>query len=198
MKILFQFLLLIIFLVACGEKDKPAKIISLTECQSGNWETIGYNDSFNGKLNNRFSLLEGQCATHGVKPSFEDYQKGFEKGKMDLCNPKSAFVLGVKNEEKIINQCPNEILLSAKAEFDKGFKIYKAKAALDKTTKEIDKVRFIIEKEMKKPVKDIPLVKKLNQKLNSLETWEKEQRAYLIRLMIENELDPNYFGKDKI
>ena len=168
------------------------------ECQRANWSSLGYTDAFKGRLINKFSQREEECAKFEVKASPEDYQKGFELGKIELCKPPSALDLGLKGVPNIIGQCPQDFISSAKEAYEKGLKVYNANSELDKILKSIKTIETKMKILGKNPIKlpsELEELKKLNNELIELRKLEITRRSYLYGLMMENGVNPNYFGK---
>ena len=168
------------------------------ECQRANWSSIGYSDAFKGRLINKFFQREEECAKFEVKASPEDYQKGFELGKIELCKPPSALDLGLKGVPNIISQCPQEFISSAKEAYEKGLKVYNANSELDKILKRDKEMEAKMKILGKRPIKlpsEIEELRKLNNDLIELRKLEVTRRSFLYGLMIEYGVNPNYFGK---
>ena len=154
-------------LSACGTKEKASPSMTKEECQRANWSSLGYTDAFKGRLVNKFSQREEECAKFEVKASPEDYQKGFELGKIELCKPPSALDLGLKGVPNIISQCPQDFISSAKEAYEKGLKVYNANSELDKILKSIKTIETKMKILGKNPIKLPSELDRKSTRLNS-------------------------------
>jgi hypothetical protein len=64
------------------------------ECMTADWNAVGYEDGARGYTTEQFSKHRKACASHGVTPSFADYQAGREKGLVEFCQPGRGFDVG--------------------------------------------------------------------------------------------------------
>ncbi|AUI68494.2 DUF2799 domain-containing protein [Beggiatoa leptomitoformis] len=82
--------------------------LSQEECQQGNWQTIGYNDGAQGYKVERFSSHQEACAEYKVRPNFQLYKQGYEKGIVTYCRPNKGYDLG-KQLSQYEGVCPSHL-----------------------------------------------------------------------------------------
>lgn len=68
--------------------------MSSDECMTADWRAVGYEDGARGYTTEQFSKHRKACASHGVTPSFDDYQAGRDQGLVEYCQPGRGFDVG--------------------------------------------------------------------------------------------------------
>jgi len=86
---LFPFCLILLLLSGCATLSK-------NECLNADWYSIGYVDGARGYPTSRIGEHRQACAEYGVKPDFEQYEKGLTAGLVEYCNPHNGYWLGTK------------------------------------------------------------------------------------------------------
>ena len=86
---LFPFSLILLLLSGCATLSK-------NECLNADWYSIGYVDGARGYPVSRIGKHRQACAEYGVKPDFEQYEKGLTAGIVEYCNPRNGYWLGTK------------------------------------------------------------------------------------------------------
>ena len=132
--------------------------MSESECLNADWRLIGFEDGLNGYSMSRIGDHRSACAEYSIVPSQALYQKGFDEGLRQFCNPTNAYDYG-KSGRTYNHQCPadlhNEFLkyynqgqeyyAIEKSIRDNGFRITDAKKKIEKLEKKIlDKEARII------------------------------------------------------
>jgi len=80
--------------------------LNKADCESGQWQEIGYKDGARGHVKDVFLGLHNKaCAKHGVAVDQSVYEKGYEVGVADFCQPATGYRLG-RNEENYNYVCP--------------------------------------------------------------------------------------------
>ncbi len=190
--ILNVFLMLV--LMGCQEDNFGQSGMSKLQCQNSDWAKLGYKDAFNGNLNNRFKKREQECLKFNISASLENYSTGFELGKLEFCKGQDVFKLGLTGQENIFNECPNSFEGKSE-EFKRGYKIFKAKEKLKVTRQEIKNLKkYLVFLNLNKD-KYPTLLKKTEEKIQDLEFYESQERSYVINLMLENEVQPNFYNE---
>lgn len=82
--------------------------LNKTECQSGNWEAIGYSDGQHGFEQTRVNTHAKACAKHEVSPNVAAYQQGFVVGLNEFCVPITGYKHGRSGEEYPYH-CPSAL-----------------------------------------------------------------------------------------
>ena len=70
--------------------------MSSDECMTADWTAVGHEDGARGYTTEQFSKHRKACASHGVTPSFADYQAGREGGLVEYCQPGHGFDVGAR------------------------------------------------------------------------------------------------------
>ena len=79
--------LLGLLLSGCASMD-------IAECQTADWETIGYQDGADGRPSGDISRHRKACARHGVTPILASYIEGWTAGVERYCVPQNGFAAG--------------------------------------------------------------------------------------------------------
>ncbi len=83
----FLYLVAIVSLSACATMDEE-------ECNSADWQAIGYEDGAQGHALSYMGNHRKACADYGISPDFERYKQGRLAGLQEYCVPATAFALG--------------------------------------------------------------------------------------------------------
>ncbi len=95
---LIGFLAVGMILSACATLDK-------SECQTADWEAIGYEDGTRGYTATRIGKHRSACAKHGVTPDLALYTKGRERGLLQYCRTSVGYRTGLSGKG-YKNVCP--------------------------------------------------------------------------------------------
>lgn len=76
-----------ITLTGCASMD-------MAECQTADWETIGYQDGADGRPSEDISRHRKACAKHNVTPILAHYVEGWNDGVLRYCTPQNGFSAG--------------------------------------------------------------------------------------------------------
>lgn len=68
--------------------------LSKSECNTANWQQIGYEDGSQGKKSTRLQAHRKACAKHNVTPNSEDYDQGYQKGIKVYCTYDKGLLAG--------------------------------------------------------------------------------------------------------
>ncbi len=119
---LILLLLLGIHITGCATLDKE-------ECQTANWETIGYEDGARGLEASRIGQHRSACAEYGVTPNLAQYTQGRERGLLQYCRASVGYNVGV-NGNRYLNVCSK----ASEREFLMGYRygqrIYQTKSSI--------------------------------------------------------------------
>lgn len=111
-----------LFINGCATLDKD-------ECQTANWETIGYEDGARGFEASRIGQHRSACAEYGVAPNLAQYTQGRERGLRQYCRASVGYDVGVRGN-RYLNVCPT----GSERDFLMGYRygqgIYKTKSQL--------------------------------------------------------------------
>ena len=102
-------LLAAVVLTGCATLNK-------NECQSADWEMIGYEDGRNGSAADRMQRHREACAKHSITPNFTEYQLGYDKGIVGFCTRSVGYEKG-RSGYQYQGVCPTTL----EPEFLSGF-----------------------------------------------------------------------------
>ena len=100
------------------------------QCETANWQAIGYEDGVSGVRDSQFSQHRQECAAHGVTANIDDYLKGHNEGSQQYCTHSNGFFLGIKGKNYNRN-CPEELVPLFLSGLNDGKQIYSAQRELD-------------------------------------------------------------------
>jgi hypothetical protein len=141
--VLLVFGLSTLLLAGCANMNKE-------QCETANWQAIGYEDGVAGQRDSQFSQHRQECADHGVTANIDDYLRGHEVGSKKYCTKTNGFFLGTKGKNYNRN-CPETLANGFLAGLADGKQIYlaerhmrSAEAALDKIYSRIENFEEVI------------------------------------------------------
>ncbi len=119
--------------------------MSLKDCQSANWENIGYSDASYKHYDNYDSYV-ASCSEFSITPDKKLYQSGFSRGLKELCTFQNGYLIG--NEGKTLPRiCPIETQETFVKGYIEGQKNHDQKVQLEKQNQLMEKVLEIKESE---------------------------------------------------
>lgn len=102
------------------------------QCQTADWNTIGYEDGLHGLPADRIGVHRVACAKHQVAPNLAAYAAGRERGIQEYCQPRNGFRVGL-NGRAYPNVCPETSEPPFLDAYRMGRQIYGARAELRNT-----------------------------------------------------------------
>lgn len=95
--------------------------MSLSECQSANWERLGFESAMDGlPLQNATQKYGKSCTEkHGVQISLQEFSKGYDMGLKRYCTPQQAQLTGQALKE-YAGVCPKEMETEFLRAYGKG------------------------------------------------------------------------------
>ena len=102
------------------------------QCQTADWNTIGYEDGLHGLPADRISVHRVACAKHQVAPNLAAYTAGRERGIQEYCQPRNGFRAGL-NGRSYANVCPDTSEAAFVDAYRTGRQIYGARTELRNT-----------------------------------------------------------------
>jgi hypothetical protein len=94
-----------------------------SECVTGDWYTIGFEDGSLGHATSRVGQHRKACAKHGVAPDFAAYHNGRQHGLEEYCQPAKGFNLGAGGGH-YTGVCPAEYEDAFLASYNRGAELY--------------------------------------------------------------------------
>lgn len=130
--ILMSFLALsIATLSGCANMNKA-------ECETANWQAIGYEDGLAGARESQFSQHRQECASHGITASIDDYLIGHAQGAKKYCTQTNGFFLGMKGQSYNRN-CPDDLAPNFLSGLADGKQVYRAKRTMESADNELQR-----------------------------------------------------------
>lgn len=80
--------------LAIGLAASACQSVSEEQCQSADWQQVGYGDGLQGAPIEQLEVHREACVRHGVAPQREQYLRGREQGLVLYCEPDSGFHRG--------------------------------------------------------------------------------------------------------
>lgn len=102
------------------------------QCQTADWNTIGYEDGLHGLPADRIGVHRVACAKHQVAPNLAAYTAGRERGIQDYCQPRNGFRVGLSGRS-YANVCPETLEPPFVDAYRMGRQIYGARNELRNT-----------------------------------------------------------------
>jgi len=68
------------------------------ECESQNWEGIGFRDGKAGRTMDRLGTLADRCSDYDIDVNGADYSRGHSEGLASFCDPGNAFDMGERDQ----------------------------------------------------------------------------------------------------
>ena len=115
-----------------------------TQCETANWQAIGYEDGVAGVRDSQFSQHRQECAAHGITANIEEYLRGHNEGSQKYCTRTNGFFLGMKGQNYNRN-CPEEVATPFLNGLNDGKQIYSAQRAMDAKDDALERLYLRIE-----------------------------------------------------
>ena len=97
--------------------------LSEEQCRSMNWHQMGFNDADQGHNSRDLSQYTSDCAKFNIAVNTTLYQKGWDAGARDYCQPNKGFDLGA-NGENYSHICPANLAAKYKHQWQLGLDKY--------------------------------------------------------------------------
>ena len=68
-------------------------VMNQQECQTANWQALGYIDGSQGASSTQFNERSSACSEYNVRADFKQYQLGYNKGLITYCTESHGFLL---------------------------------------------------------------------------------------------------------
>ncbi len=114
------------------------------QCETANWQAIGYEDGAAGARDSQFSQHRQECAKYGITANIEDYLHGHDKGSKKYCTQTNGFFLGMKGQNYNRN-CPQDLAPVFLRGLTDGKQIYSAQRVIDSADETLERLYIRIE-----------------------------------------------------
>jgi hypothetical protein len=111
--------------------------LSKEECQTANWQTIGYEDGVQGRPEARISAHRKACAEYGVALQLEAYRSGWEEGIARYCQPGNGYHQG-RTGRKYAGVCPQSHEAAFLQAYHDGRSLYELEADIRRLSKKLN------------------------------------------------------------
>lgn len=119
--------------------------LSKEECQTVDWEALGFEDGVVGKGLEKVGDYRESCAKHGVRIDLERYKYGRNIGLQDFCKPNSAYEAG-RRGYVYKGICPSDLEDAFVGPYEDGRTVYRAEVKLQRAESELDSVENSIDR----------------------------------------------------
>lgn len=127
--------------------------MDLAECQTADWETIGYQDGADGRPSEDISRHRKACAKHGVTPILASYIDGWHDGVERYCVPQTGFNAGASGRH-YAGVCPGDLEEDFLIAYSDGNQLHILKSSVQqishRITRDQDRIDSIIKSIRKK------------------------------------------------
>lgn len=162
------------FLAGCATLSK-------SQCQTGDWQQIGFNDGARGQTSSLFADHQKACSGHGISINRTQYMQGYNRGLQQYCTPAKAAEVGVAGHT-YRNVCQG-------AQGDSFLRVYNAAKDVYAADQEIKRLQGKI-KQMTQKIADPTTAQEERDRLASDLNWLNKDldRAFRTRSQEEREL----------
>ncbi len=96
-----------------------------SECETADWQAIGYEDGAGGRVLSYLSNHRKACAEYGVTPEMAPYEQGRQAGLREYCVPANGYSLG-KAGKSLNRVCPGSLAGDFEGAWQEGREVYRA------------------------------------------------------------------------
>jgi hypothetical protein len=125
-------------ILACATLGACASL-SKSECVTGDWRTIGFEDGLAGRKMSRIGAHRKACADHGVNPDLDLYRVGREDGLRQYCTSRKGFEEGTANRT-YHGVCPEDLEGEFLNAYDEGQELYGLRQELTEEENDLTRI----------------------------------------------------------
>lgn len=126
----------VLFLMSCASLTED-------ECRADNWESIGFIDGTNGRLQSFISQHGEACSDFGITPNTTEWLKGRLEGLKTYCTPQSVYEVGRRGRE-MNPVCSADQTSELKLANFYGLRFYEIDTEIDQLESELDDILNIL------------------------------------------------------
>ena len=126
--------------------------MNASECQTADWEMIGFEDGSKGRLVSYLGNHRKACAAHGITPDLTRYLKGHSRGVEQFCTETSGFLNGKKGIA-YNGVCPPELSDTFLRGYHIGEQFYAVSSAINRLESSLQSDRNRLE-QMERKIRD--------------------------------------------
>ncbi|MBB6522904.1 DUF2799 domain-containing protein [Pseudoteredinibacter isoporae] len=119
--------------------------LSKEECQTADWEALGFEDGVVGKSLETIGDYRESCAKHGVRIDLERYKYGRTVGLKDFCQPSSAYQAG-RRGYVYKGVCPSDLEDAFVGPYEEGRTVYLAESRLRRAESDLNSAENTIDR----------------------------------------------------
>ncbi|OUS30104.1 hypothetical protein A9Q99_06375 [Gammaproteobacteria bacterium 45_16_T64] len=111
--------------------------LSKEECQSADWQLIGFEDGTQGFLLQRIGEHRKACAEYGIAPRMDAYERGHQRGVLSYCTEANGLLVGKRGRE-YNGVCPADLAPPFLFGHQKGMEIHNLAARVRQLAKQVE------------------------------------------------------------
>lgn len=150
-------LIVLAILGGCANAEKRA-------CESGNWESLGYNDGVAGRGFERIGALNERCSDYEISVDSAAWTEGHARGIAEYCEPANGYDLGEADTD-YTGSCPRELEKPFLSSYIRGLGLHRdeLKLGFDRLQSDLEDAR-----RERQSLDDDDSPKKLDKRIDSL------------------------------
>jgi hypothetical protein len=118
--------------------------MSQADCETADWNAIGYEDGVNGARDSMIGQHRKECSKHGVTPDLDEYLAGHAEGSKKYCTKTNGFFVGSKGSSYNRN-CPDDLAQNFLIGWKDGKTLNTAQRALNSAEDGLDSLYIRID-----------------------------------------------------
>lgn len=120
------------FLAGCATLSK-------SQCQTGDWQQIGFGDGASGATSSRFADHQEACSEHGITVDRAQYMQGYNRGLQQYCTPAKAAEVGIAGRS-YKNVCQGQEGISFQRVYAAAQDVYEVDQEIESIQNEIEQI----------------------------------------------------------
>lgn len=120
------------FLAGCATLSK-------SQCQTGDWQQIGFGDGASGAASSRFADHQEACSEHGITVDRAQYMQGYNRGLQQYCTPSKAAEVGLAGRS-YQNVCQGEEGIAFQRVYIAAKEVYEVDREIKSIQNEIEQI----------------------------------------------------------
>ncbi|PSV31485.1 MULTISPECIES: DUF2799 domain-containing protein [unclassified Photobacterium] len=119
------------------------------ECQTANWQALGYMDGSQGASSTQFNERSSACSEYNVRADFSQYQAGYQKGLISYCTESHGFFVG-SHGKSYQGVCPQNTAKAFVKGYNHGQQLYTAQENVSRAERELSYEQHEIDNQKEK------------------------------------------------
>lgn len=139
---------LTITLMLCSTLS-ACSVMNQQECQTANWQALGYMDGSQGESSTQFNERSSACSEYNVHADFKQYQLGYNKGLITYCTESHGFFVG-SHGKSYQGVCPQNTAQAFIKGYNHGQQLYTAQENVSRAERELSYEQHEIDNQKEK------------------------------------------------